>query len=57
MKISITLHRNQNDLKSLLPNYQTLGCEGLELHILHRPHMDSIDLDPHPILGMVSDIY
>jgi hypothetical protein len=33
-----------------------VGCEGLELHILHRPHMDSIDLDPHPILGMGSDI-
>ena len=27
----------------------------LELHILHRPHMDSIDLDPQPILGMGSD--
>jgi len=27
-----------------------VGCEGLELHILHRPHMDSIDLDPQPIL-------
>jgi len=34
-----------------------VGCEGLELHILHRPHMDSIDLDPPPILGMGSDIY
>ena len=32
-----------------------MGGEGLELHILHRPHMDSIDLDPHPILGMGSD--
>ena len=29
-----------------------MGCEGLELHILHRPHMDSIDLDLLPILGM-----
>jgi len=34
-----------------------VGCEGLELHILHRPHMDSIDLDPQPILGIGSDIY
>jgi hypothetical protein len=34
-----------------------VGCEGLELHILHKPHMDSIDLDPQPILGMGSDIY
>jgi hypothetical protein len=34
-----------------------VGCEGLELHILHRPHMDSIDLDPQPILGMGSDSY
>ena len=33
-----------------------VGCEGLELHILHRPHMDSIDLDPQPILGIGSDI-
>jgi len=33
------------------------GLWGLELHILHRPHMDSIDLDPPPILGMGSDIY
>jgi hypothetical protein len=22
-----------------------MGCEGFELHILHWPHMDSIDLD------------
>jgi hypothetical protein len=28
-----------------------VGCEGLELHILHWPHMDSIDLDPQPIIG------
>jgi len=34
-----------------------VGCEGLELHFLHRPHMDSIDLDPQPILGMGSDIF
>jgi len=34
-----------------------VGCEGLELHILHKPHMDSIDLDPQPILGIGSDIY
>jgi hypothetical protein len=34
-----------------------VGCEGLELHILHRPHIDSIDLDPQPILGMGSDNY
>jgi hypothetical protein len=34
-----------------------VGCEGLELHILHRPHMDSIDLDPQPILGKESDNY
>ena len=34
-----------------------MGCEGLELHILHRPHMDLIDLDPQPILGMGSDNY
>jgi len=34
-----------------------VGCEGFELHILHRPHMDSIDLDPQPILGMGSDNY
>ena len=32
-----------------------MGCEGLELHILHRPYMDSIDLDPQPILGLGSD--
>jgi hypothetical protein len=35
----------------------TVGREGLELHILHRPHMDSLDLDPQPILGMESDNY
>jgi len=29
-----------------------VGCEGLELHILHRPQMDSIDLDSQPKLGM-----
>jgi hypothetical protein len=34
-----------------------VGCEGLELHILHWTHMDSIDFDPPPILGMGSDIY
>jgi hypothetical protein len=34
-----------------------VGCEGLELHILYRPHMDSIDLDPQPILGIGSDNY
>ena len=34
-----------------------MGCEGLKLHILHRPHMDLIDLDPQPILGIGSDIY
>ena len=34
-----------------------MGGEGLELHILHRPHMDSIDLDPQPILGKKSDNY
>ena len=28
-----------------------VGCEGLELHIVHRPHMDSIDLDPQPKSG------
>jgi len=32
-----------------------VGCEGLELHILLWPHMDSIDLDPQPILGMVPE--
>ena len=36
---------------------QHVGCEGLELHILHWPQMDSIDLDPQPILGIGSDIY
>ena len=25
-----------------------VGCEGLEPHLLHRPHVDSIDLDPQP---------
>jgi hypothetical protein len=34
-----------------------VDCEGLELHILHVPHMDSIDLDPQPILGIGSDIW
>lgn len=34
-----------------------MGCEGLELHFLHWPHTDSIDLDPHSIFGMRSDIY
>jgi len=34
-----------------------VGCEGLELHILHWPHMDLIDLDPQPILGIGSDNY
>ena len=34
-----------------------MGCEGLELHILHWPHMDLIDLDPQPMLGIGSDIY
>jgi len=38
-------------------SHRKVGCEGLELHILHWPHMDSIDLDPQPILGMGSDIY
>ena len=33
-----------------------VGCEGLELQILHRSQMDSIDLDPQPILGIGSDI-
>ena len=32
-------------------------CEGLELHTFTWPHMDSIDLDPQPILGIGSDIY
>jgi len=32
-------------------------CEGLELPILHWPPVDSIDLDPQPILGMGSNIY
>jgi hypothetical protein len=36
------------------PNFP-LGSEGLKLHILHWPHMDSIDLNPRPILGMGSD--
>jgi hypothetical protein len=40
----------------LSENDKQVGCEGLELHILQRPHMDSIDLDPQPILGMGSDI-
>jgi len=39
------------------PVFLKVGCEGLELHILHRPHIDSIDLDPQPILGIGSDIY
>ena len=26
----------------------TVGREGLELHILHSPHMDVTDLDPNP---------
>ena len=34
-----------------------MGGEGLELHILLWPHMDSIDLDPQPILGIGSDNY
>ena len=34
-----------------------MGGEGLELHILHWPQMDSIDLDPQPILGIGSDKY
>jgi len=34
-----------------------VGCEGLELHILRRPDMDSIDLDPQTILGMWFDNY
>ena len=34
-----------------------MGCEGLELFILDRPQMDSIDLDSQPILGMGSDKY
>lgn len=28
-----------------------VGGEGLELHILLRPHVDSIDLDPQAISG------
>ena len=32
-----------------------MGGEGLELHVLHWPHMDSIDLDPQPTLGIGSD--
>jgi hypothetical protein len=34
-----------------------VGCEGLELHILHWPHMDSIDLDLQPLLGVGYDNY
>ena len=34
-----------------------MGCEGLELHILHWPHMDVTDLELSPILEMESDIY
>jgi hypothetical protein len=34
-----------------------MGGEGLELHILHRPHMDLIDLDPQPILRIGSNNY
>jgi hypothetical protein len=45
------------NIRVLLYEKGQVGCEGLELHILHRPHMDSIDLDPQPILGMGSDIY
>ena len=35
----------------------SVGCEGFELHTYTWPHMDSIDLDPQPILGIGSDIY
>jgi hypothetical protein len=28
------------------------ACEELELHILHMAHMDSIDFDSKPILGI-----
>jgi len=34
-----------------------VGGEGLELHTYTWPHMDSIDLDPQPILGIRSDKY
>jgi hypothetical protein len=53
--------KNGTDLsahaKQLSLNESKVGCEGLELHILHWPHMDSIDLDPQPILLMGSEIY
>ena len=44
---------NGRILHQLMP---IVGFEGLELYILHRPHMDSIDLDPPPILGTGYDI-
>ena len=34
-----------------------VGCEGLEPHLLHRPHVDSIDLDSQPTRGMRCDKY
>jgi len=37
--------------------FNKVGCEGLELHILSRSHMDSIDLDPRFIFGMWSNVY
>ena len=38
-------------------NQTFVGREGLELHILHRLDMDSIDLDPIPISGIGSENY
>jgi hypothetical protein len=34
-----------------------VGCEGLELHILHWPHMDSIDLDPPEMKIDLNEFY
>jgi hypothetical protein len=34
-----------------------VGGEGLELHTYTWLHMDSIDLEPQPILGIGSDNY
>lgn len=34
-----------------------VDCEGLALYIIHRTHMELIDFDPEPILGIGSYRY
>jgi len=45
-----------NYLSPFLLYSNQVGCEGLELHILHWPHMDVTDLELSPIVEMRSDI-